>query len=274
MALRRSEIVRPPAVAGSFYPAESIELRRDVEAHIERAPAVEVPNLRALICPHAGFIYSGPVAGHAYRVLREAKNTGRGFRRVVVLAPAHRVAFRGIAIPECDAFATPLGEVPLWSGCRELAKTAPYFLDSRPHAEEHAIEVQLPFLQSVLGEFELVPLLFGAAISEDPMPILERLLDESTLIVVSTDLSHYLRYEEARRIDQRTIGHFLSLDASKVAESEACGRSPAATMLTLAKRANLQIQLLDYRNSGDTAGDQRKVVGYASMALTAASQSL
>jgi AmmeMemoRadiSam system protein B len=258
---------RPPAVAGLFYPDEPDILRDAVEGYVRQAPAVQVPELTALICPHAGYVYSGPTAGHGYRVLREQVKAGRQFKRVVVLSPAHRVAFEGIAIPDCSAFATPLGTIPLWSGCRKLAEQAPFVLDSRPHAEEHAVEVQLPFLQCVLGDFELVPLVFGLRWDKDPTTLLADLADEKTLFVVSSDLSHYLPYEQARHLDRSTLECLQTLDPERVAECEACGRAPATALVAVARKLDWKIQLLDYRNSGDTAGDKERVVGYAALAL-------
>lgn len=220
--------------------------------------------LVALICPHAGYVYSGPIAACGYRLLRQRK-----FRRVVLLSPSHRVAFKGLALPQADAFATPLGLVPLWAGCRDLAQKPPFVLDSRPHAEEHAIEVHLPFLQRTLGDFELVPIVFGssdALIHADP---LVPLVDRDTLFVVSTDLSHYQPYARAQAIDRTTLEVFLSRDAERAASADACGRGPTSTLLDLACQLRWNIRLLDHRNSGDTGGDKSRVVGYASLALTA-----
>jgi AmmeMemoRadiSam system protein B len=187
------------------------------------------------------------------------------------LSPAHRVGFRGIAVPKAGAFATPLGEVPVSPAIEALSKEASFIVDDRPHAEEHAIEVHLPFLQCVLGDFELLPLVFGAELPTDPTLALEGLLNEHTLFIVSTDLSHYLKYEDARRQDELTLAHFLSLSAEDVARDEACGRSPSATLLRIARRRSWGIRLLDYRNSGDTAGDKHRVVGYAALSLSESS---
>lgn len=257
-------MIRPPAVAGSFYPGDPHTLAGMVDDLLDTAietPLVEP--LVALICPHAGYVYSGPVAASAYRLLR-----GHSYRRVVLLAPSHRVAFRGLALPDCTTFSTPLGKIPLWGGCRELARQAPFLLDSRPHALEHAIEVQLPFLQRTLGQFELVPIVFGPSQALISANALLPLVNDETLFVVSTDLSHYLPYADAQRIDLATVDLFLSQDAHQAAGAEACGRGPTATLLDLSSRLDWRIQLLDYRNSGDTAGDKSRVVGYAAFALT------
>lgn len=263
----RSEVIRPAAVAGLFYPGEPGELRRAVESYVQQAPPVQVPDLTALICPHAGYIYSGPTAGHGYRVLHEQVKAGRRFTRVVVMSPAHRVAFEGIAVPDCTAFSTPLGTVPLSAACRRIAAHSPFLLDSRPHADEHAVEVHLPFLQCVLGDFELIPLVFGHNVGSDPTSQLAELADEQTIFVVSSDLSHYLPYDQARKIDRLTLDCIESLDPERVAQADACGRSPATSIVAVARRLNWKVHLLDYRNSGDTAGDKHRVVGYAALAL-------
>lgn len=253
-----------------FYPDEPDVLAALVDGLLDAAQAMpKVPpvgRLAALICPHAGYRYSGPIAASAYRLLRG----GSRIRRVVLLSPSHHVAFRGLALPNCDAFETPLGRVPLWSGCRELAQHAPFVLDSRPHAAEHAIEVHLPFLQRTLGEFELVPIVFGAADHIiDPDPLLP-LLDAKTLLVVSSDLSHFLAYDAACKTDHATLSAILARDAERVITSDACGRGPTATLVSLARQLDWQLQLLDYRNSGDTAHDKSRVVGYAAIAVTTA----
>lgn len=266
MGVSRAEVIRPPAVAGMFYPDEPHTLAGMVDRMLEEA--TETPlggKLVALICPHAGYVYSGPVAASGYRLLR-----GRNYRRVVVLSPSHRVAFRGLALPDCTAFATPLGTVPVWRGCRDLALKEPFLLDSRPHAHEHAIEVHLPFLQRTLNDFELVPIVFGATHAPIDASALVPLVDAETLIVVSTDLSHYQPYRLAQEIDRATLDVFLAQNAELAAGTDACGREPTSTLLGLSRRLKWNIQLLDYRNSGDTAGDKSRVVGYAALALTAA----
>lgn len=259
-------MIRPTAVAGSFYPGDPHTLAGMVDALLDGATEAPLEGrLVALICPHAGYVYSGPVAASGYRRLR-----GLSYRRVVLLAPSHHVAFRGLALPDCTAFSTPLGEIPLWGGCRELARQRPFLLDSRPHKLEHAAEVQLPFLQRTLEHFELVPIVFGSSEDLISASALLPLVNDETLFVVSTDLSHYLPYAEAQRVDRATVDLFLSQDARRAATAEACGRGPTATLLDLSNQSNWKIQLLDYRNSGDTAGDKSRVVGYAAFALTSA----
>lgn len=268
--MSRAEVIRPPAVAGTFYPGDPHTLAGAVDSLLDAAQQPPLlGRLTGLICPHAGYVYSGPVAASGYRLLR-----GRCYRRVVVLAPSHRVAFRGLAIPNCSAFSTPLGEIPLWEGCRELARERPFLLDSRPHALEHAVEVHLPFLQRTLNDFELVPIVFGASDDLIEATALLPLVNDETLFVVSTDLSHYLPYASAKQIDQSTVELFLSQDAHQAVSAEACGRGPTATLLDLSTRLHWNIQLLDYRNSGDTAGDKSRVVGYAAFALTSGNGAL
>jgi AmmeMemoRadiSam system protein B len=182
------------------------------------------------------------------------------------------VAFRGLAIPDCDHFSTPLGRVPLWRGCRDLAPVEPFVLDSRPHAREHAIEVQLPFLQRVLGEFDLIPIVFGAgALATDWPPEVEalsQLATPETLFVVSTDLSHDRLYDDACRVDELTIDQMLARSPNGVASADACGRTPAAALMHLATRQQWNVRLLDYCNSGDIAGRDSRIVGYAALAVT------
>lgn len=263
------ETVRPAAVAGRFYPGRANALAREVDAYLEAAQALARPLCAAapkmLLVPHAGYVYSGPVAASAYVCV--APRRGR-IRRVVLLGPAHRVAVGGLSAPLVDAFDTPLGR------CL-LDREAIAALDGLPqigagdlaHAQEHSLEVQLPFLQRVLGEFRLVPLLVGDAAPEQVAEVLERLWGgDETLVVVSSDLSHYLPYAEARRRDEATMARVLALDA-RLDRDEACGAAPLAGALLAARRHGLVPRLLDLRNSGDTAGDRERVVGYAAVAF-------
>jgi AmmeMemoRadiSam system protein B/AmmeMemoRadiSam system protein A len=220
---------------------------------------------KALIVPHAGYVYSGSVAAEAYDRLRPARGI---VRRVVLLGPCHRVPVRGLALPEASAFATPLGQVPIDREAIESLAGLPQVVVSRAvHAEEHALEVQLPFLQRVLGEFSLVPLAVGAATPEQVAEVIDRLWGGAeTLIVISSDLSHYHPYEEACAIDRGTAEAILDYSTG-IDHEQACGATPVAGMLLAAKRHKLNVELLDLRNSGDTAGDRGRVVGYASFAF-------
>ncbi len=259
--------VRPAAVAGTFYPGDSRALAAEVDdllGGVEHlAPRLGFP--KALIVPHAGYIYSGPVAARAYDEVAAARGV---VRRVVVLGPVHRVPVRGLALPGADAFATPLGTVPIDRDACRAVQDLPQVVTSDPaHALEHSLEVQLPFLQKILGDFALVPLAVGMANVEEVAEVIERLWGgRETLIVISTDMSHYHAYEEARRIDGATVERIAAL-ATDIDHDEACGATPLNGLLSVAKRRNLSIKLLAVCNSGDTAGGKGQVVGYSSFAL-------
>jgi AmmeMemoRadiSam system protein B/AmmeMemoRadiSam system protein A len=267
MSLFRDPDVRPPAVASLFYPGDARTLAGEIADYLERTEDAPIaPGFpKAMIVPHAGFIYSGPVAASAYDRLRPARGI---VRRVVILGPCHRVPVHGLALPRAKAFDTPLGRIPLDEEAIASIRALPQVVESaETHAEEHALEVQLPFLQRVLGEFSLVPLVVGDAAPEKVAEVLERLWGGTeTLIVISSDLSHYHSYEAARTIDAATVRSILGFDAG-ISHEQACGATPVAGMLIAARRKGLAAELLDCRNSGDTAGDKTRVVGYASFAL-------
>jgi len=262
--------IRPPAVAGSFYPGNPARLATDIDAMLEDArhrnpPGDGEPLPKAVIVPHAGYIYSGPVAAGAFLRLRKGKGT---ITRVVLLGPVHRVPVRGLALPAASAFETPLGTIPIDGDAIKLLDGLPQITVSGPaHALEHSLEVQLPFLQRVLGEFTLIPLAVGDARPEAVAEVLERLWGgPETLIVISSDLSHYLPYDTARRIDHETVQALLDLHLLPSHE-QACGATPVNGIIAAARRKGLIPKLIDLRNSGDTAGDKGRVVGYASIAL-------
>jgi AmmeMemoRadiSam system protein B/AmmeMemoRadiSam system protein A len=265
--------VRPAAVAGMFYPALPHELARDVDDMLAHSAASGfAPGFpKALIVPHAGYVYSGSVAAEAYDKLRPARGI---VRRVVLLGPCHRVPVRGLALPESTAFTTPLGQVPIdREAIESLAGLSQVVVSRAVHAEEHALEVQLPFLQRVLGEFSLVPLAVGAATPEQVAEVIDRLWGGAeTLIVISSDLSHYHPYEEACAIDRGTAQAILDY-STDIDHEQACGATPVAGMLLAAKRRKLKVELLDLRNSGDTAGGRAQVVGYAAFAFWDKTQS-
>ncbi len=259
--------VRPAAVAGMFYPGSPAALAESVRAclgALDRAPAASAPP-KAVIVPHAGYIYSGPIAGVAYARLAAGRRT---IRRVVLLGPTHRVPVRGLALPTARAFATPLGDVEIDRRAALLALTLPQVQESdAAHALEHSLEVQLPFLQAVLDEFRIVPFAVGDATADEVADVIDRLWGgPETLIVVSSDLSHYHRYAEARAIDRGTADAILAL-APALDHEQACGATPVNGLLLCARRRGLAPELLDLRNSGDTAGDRSRVVGYASFAF-------
>ena len=271
MSLFRDPDVRPPAVASLFYPGDARTLAGEIAGYLERTGDAPIaPGFpKAVIVPHAGFVYSGPVAASAYDRLRPARGI---VRRVVILGPCHRVPVHGLALPQARAFDTPLGRIPVDGEAIASVRGLPQVVESAAtHAEEHALEVQLPFLQRVLGEFSLVPLVVGDAAPEKVAEVLERLWGgPETLIVISSDLSHYHSYERARAIDAATVQAILGLDAG-ISHEQACGATPVAGMLIAARRKGLAAELLDCRNSGDTAGDKTRVVGYASFALASES---
>jgi AmmeMemoRadiSam system protein B len=255
---------RSPAVAGTFYPADSRILGRDVRALLDDAQGSQTPP-KALIAPHAGYLYSGPVAASAYASL---KPLAARIRRVVLLGPTHRIPVRGLALPAVESFATPLGTVALDLEAMQTLTALPQVVVSdAAHAFEHALEVQLPFLQMVLQDFTLIPFAVGEASAEEVAEVLHRLWGgEETLIVISSDLSHYLPYDRCKQVDRRTAQEILRLHPA-ISHDEACGATPINGLLLAARMHHLHPHLLDLRNSGDTAGPRDGVVGYAAFAF-------
>ena len=254
--------IRPAAVAGTFYPGDPAALQRAIEGFLAGTRARPQPRPRAVIAPHAGYIYSGPIAAEAYAAIAAWRGIAR---RVVVAGPAHRVYVSGVAVPSASAFATPLGVVALDAGALAKLRALPWVeTNDRAHAQEHCIEVQLPFLQSVLGDFQLVPLVVGDASPDEMAATLEAVWDEpDALVVVSSDLSHYMPWAAARARDAQTARSILDLEATLIPE-EACGAAPINGLLRVARKRGLSARALDVRNSGDTAGDRDRVVGYGS----------
>lgn len=252
--------IRQPAVASHFYPDDPRELARQVDDLLERAEArSDAP--KALIVPHAGYIYSGPVAATAYAAL---KGSASRIRRVLLLGPAHRVALRGLATSSADAFATPLGSIPLDRAAIDLALQLPQVREmDEAHRMEHSLEVQLPFLQRLLSDFTLAPFVVGDADAETVSAVLELLWGgPETLVVISSDLSHYLDYDRARAIDATTSAAIEALAPGDIGREQACGRNPINGLLNAARKHGLKAETLDLRNSGDTAGPRNQVVGY------------
>jgi MEMO1 family protein len=259
--------VRAAAVAGMFYPADARILSAELDELLGGIDA-PVPRLgfpKALVVPHAGYIYSGPVAAHAYEELGAARGIAR---RVVLLGPVHRVPVRGLAVPTVDAFATPLGNIALDRAALATARELPQVVASDlAHLQEHALEVQLPFLQRQLGEFTLAPFAVGDATVAEVAQVIERLWGgPETLLVISTDLSHYHPYPRACEIDRATVSRIASF-ATDLDHHEACGATPLNGLLAIASGRGLSIKLLAACNSGDTAGGKGQVVGYSSFAL-------
>ncbi|MEA3278072.1 MAG: AmmeMemoRadiSam system protein B [Pseudomonadota bacterium] len=258
--------IRQPAVAGMFYPAEPEELRRTVLSFLHAAKTRLTAAPKAIVAPHAGYIYSGPVAGSAYAQLSEHAD---GISRVLLLGPSHRVPYRGLAYSSAASFQTPLGTVPVDQGAFERVKDLRQVREyEAPFEGEHCLEVQLPFLQLVLKDFCIVPFLVGDASAEEVADVIERLWGGTeTLIVISSDLSHYLDYESAKAIDAETSRAIEALNPSSISHHQACGRNPLNGLLREAKRHGLHARTLDLRNSGDTAGPRNQVVGYGAYAF-------
>ena len=260
--------VRRPAVAGTFYPAAPHLLREALrDAFAMAMPRrIDAPVPKAIVVPHAGYMYSGPIAASAYQRLFAARST---IRRVVLLGPSHRAYVRGLAVPSVDAFETPLGLVPIDVAARTTAPALPGVkVDDRAHAEEHSLEVQLPFLQTVLDDFTLLPLSVGDATTDEVAAVLEACWGgPETLVVISTDLSHYHPYDEATAIDAHTAAAIMSRTPDAIHDTDACGARPLRGLLHVASGRGLAVEQLDLRNSGDTAGDRRRVVGYGSFAV-------
>jgi AmmeMemoRadiSam system protein B len=258
--------IRPAAMAGSFYPGESSALAAEVAAYLAGAPGAGRAVPKAIIAPHAGYMYSGAIAGSIYA--RLAPLAGK-VSRVVLAGPAHRVYVTGAAVPSVEAFASPLGAVPLDADAIAALRALPFVeVNDAAHAREHSLEVHLPFLQAVLGDFRLVPIVVGDAAPDEMSQLFETVWGgRETLIVVSSDMSHYLPYDLARGRDRDTARAIVGLEATLVPE-EACGAAPINGLLRAARRHDMEAELVDLRNSGDTAGDRSRVVGYGAFAFT------
>jgi AmmeMemoRadiSam system protein B len=253
-------LIRQPAVAGTFYPANPQQLKNQLDSYLKAANSgAKVP--KAMIVPHAGYIYSGEIAASAYARLKTDADT---IKRVVLVGPSHRVGFKGLAVSRAEFFSTPLGDIPLDTAAIETLLKFPFvgYRDDAHHLE-HSLEVQLPFLQTVLTEFKLIPLVTGQATAEQVEQVLELFYDSpETLIVISSDLSHYHDYTTAQRLDQETSRHIENLQYQELDPESACGRVGVSGLLALAQKKSLHIKTIDLRNSGDTAGDKKQVVGY------------
>jgi len=260
--------LRPTAVAGRFYPAEPDRLEAALDsafaAAVQPEPGAAVP--KALVAPHAGYVYSGPIAASAYLRVASARAT---IRRVVLLGPSHRVPFRGVALSSADAWDSPLGPVAVDQAGAAALHDVPWVVtDDRPHAPEHSLEVHVPFLQRVLDDFMLLPLVVGDASEQEVAAVLQAVWGgQETLVVVSTDLSHYQRYEDARRLDARTAAAIVALRPGDVGDRDACGARPLRGLLRSAADRQMAVDAIDVRSSGDTAGDRDQVVGYGAFTV-------
>ena len=267
-------LVRPPAVAGSFYPANAQSLRAVVAEHLDEAHGSSAPSRsdapwpKALIVPHAGYVYSGPVAARAYAALEPGADV---VERIILIGPSHHVPFEGVALPSNTAFETPLGRVPIDETSRRQILALPFvhtFDDA--HHFEHSLEVQLPFLQVVLETFSVLPLSIGRTTPSHVHAVIDALWGgDETVVVVSSDLSHYHDYETAKRMDAVTADAIESLDPARIRFEDACGRTGVQALLHAARERSLLPQTLDLRSSGDTAGGRDEVVGYGAWAFTA-----
>ena len=252
-------MVRPPAVAGRFYPAEAAALSRAVEEHLlaARPTALHVP--RAIIAPHAGYAYSGPIAGSAFALLEPL---GERLRRAIVIGPSHHIAFEGVATSAASAFRTPLGVVEVdTDAVARASRHAIVDEVERAHSQEHSLETHLPFLQTISASVRIVPLVIGLCDEAALAEVLDELWDEETILCVSSDLSHFEDYETATRHDAATSARITSLD-SDIGPRDACGATAIRGLLAVARARALHPVAVDVRNSGDTAGGRDRVVGY------------
>jgi len=261
-----AEEIREPAVAGSFYPEDESELREMVEKFLKDAGDVKISKrLRGLVVPHAGYIYSGPVAAYGYKLLMKQDHKPG---RIILIGPSHYAMFIGVAEGSARFWRTPLGLVPAESIASKITDRSILGIYPQAHAPEHSIEVQLPFLQTVLKEkFTIYPLLTGEVNPALLANALEPAIDDNTLFIVSSDLSHYYPYEQARRLDAVANEAIPNLDFKRMEYAEACGKTGILTLMHIAKSKGWKGKLLDYRNSGDTAGPKDNVVGYGCYAF-------
>ncbi|MFA5985491.1 MAG: AmmeMemoRadiSam system protein B [Methylococcaceae bacterium] len=256
---------RQPAVAGMFYPANPGQLHQMLDQYLTDAETnAKVP--KAIIVPHAGYTFSGAVAASAYARLKKANDL---ITRVVLIGPSHCLAFKGLAVTRAQTFSTPLGNISVDQKAISQLVKLPYveFIEEA-HAHEHSLEVQLPFLQEMLDNFDIIPIIAGEVSAHEICHILELLWGgEETLIVVSSDLSHYLDYASAKQMDAETSLAIVALADEKLAADSACGKTPVCGLIKYAQEQALAIQCIDLRNSGDTAGDKNRVVGYGAYVI-------
>lgn len=251
---------RPAAVADMFYPGDPAILRSDIRSYLAAVtPTTSIP--KAIICPHAGYIYSGPTAAHAFAQLQQAKDR---IKRVVLLGPCHRVALIGLAVSSADYFETPLGKMPLdRDAIEQILKFRQVQEFDETHQHEHSLEVQLPFLQEILDDFSIVPIVVGDTSPQEVAEIIESLWGgDETLIVISSDLSHFHDYTTAKAIDSKTTKAIEAFNYDAIHHDNACGRNPMNGLLEIAKKRNMRVTTLDTCNSGDITGTRDRVVGY------------
>lgn len=256
---------REPAVAGSFYSSDAEQLRQEVERLLSQADLRSTIIPKVMIVPHAGYVYSGPVAASAYRLLQPVR---KSIHRVALFGPAHRVYLDGLAIPASESFVTPLGPIPVdLAGVQQIGELPDVSVSDVAHAQEHSLEVQLPFLQMTLDAFRLIPVVVGRCASDRVARVIDTVWGgPETLIVISSDLSHYLPYKDARRVDAATDKRIRQKAATLTGE-EACGAYAVNGLMRAQHCKDMIVEKIDLRNSGDTAGDKSRVVGYGAYIL-------
>ena len=285
VSAQKAQRVREPAVAGMFYPADAKALSRALDNLLGNAPAHPIPQVRGLVCPHAGYEYSGQTAAIGYKTL-----AGRQIETVILLAPTHYAWFSGASIPNAEAYRTPLGLVPISEKAKALVGIPPFVAEPQcrvqrppwwrqapkaapepgqdtPETWEHSAEVQVPFLQKVAGKFKLLPILLGEVDPERVAKVLADRIDDKTIVVASSDLSHYHPYAAAKTLDGRCVKAICDLDIEGMKDQEACGKTPILALMHLAKLKGWKARLLDARNSGDATGEKDSVVGYSAVAF-------
>jgi len=257
--------IRPAAVSGQFYPADPAELEQMVKSLLNGVHDIPPP-AKAIIAPHAGLVYSGPIAATVYASLLADKER---ISRVVLLGPSHQVYLKGLALSSADYYETPLGKIEIDQDAYESVRSLPQVsVSDAAHAQEHSLEVHLPFLQHVLDRFKLVPIVVGEASPDEVAEVLEVLWgDENTQIIISSDLSHFHDYETAKQIDASTSKAIENLQLESIGSQQACGCMPMCGLLQLARKKHLHVKTLDLRNSGDTAGTKDRVVGYGAYSV-------
>ena len=280
--IRINPKVRPPAMAGNFYPADKAVLQKTVDQYLEIAEKVPLARLRGLVCPHAGYQFSGMTAGCSYKQVQ-----GRSFSTVVILGPSHYADFDGVALPDYGATETPLGKITVSPLAQKLEGHPPFVVNPvcrqiqrmpwstplaagespTPHTWEHSVEVQFPFVQRVLPEAQIMPGICGTVDTQQAAQVLAELIDDQTLVVASSDLSHYHPYDQAHLLDTICANCICQLDTVGMQQQEACGKTPILVLMHLAKLKHWKAKLLDLCNSGDRTGDKQRVVGYAAIAF-------
>ncbi len=267
VATTKSKNTRKPAVAGQFYPLNAQELTSQIKDLFASSRLCQASQVKAIIVPHAGYMYSGEVAASAYMTLIPQIHK---IKRVILMGPAHRVGFHGLATTSVSHYSTPLGDVAIDKAAINVIESLPQVVNlDRAHTHEHSLEVQIPFLQNLLDEFTLVPLVVGDCNSQQVAEVLELLWGgEETLIVISSDLSHYNSYEEAVQRDRKTSESIINMRPENIEFDDACGRIPIKGLLQVAEQHQLKPQQVELKNSGDTAGSKDRVVGYGAYIFT------